>query len=613
MVDNASADGSQEMVTTEFPQVKLIDNRDNVGFSKANNQAIKLASQPYTLILNPDTIIEEDTLTKCIAFMEKHPEAGALGVKMVDGSGTYLPESKRGFPTPFTAFAKITGLSKLFPSSQLFNRYYLGHLSSDKTHEVDVLTGAFTMMPTSFIQEIGGFDEDYFMYGEDIELSYQVTERGHRVYYFPETQIIHFKGESTKKISSTYLKNFYGAMGIYAKKRQTASTRIWSWLLSLAIFLSAIAGLAKKISLKQLRPLLDYGLLTGIVFGLQAMWARWYFNDPEYYQASNSYKVYLGLIAVVIFCYFLFGQYDKRHNVKHLTYSFVTSFLTSLTVYSILPSYLRSSRIILVMAVLIAPFLLFLSRKLYNGFFNGTYSFNVADAKRVAVIGSTSSYEKVSPIVSRFSGEESLVGRIAIDKGVEQIGLFQDVNEIVRSRGINELLFCSKDLSTKDIFQTMAEVGSQVAFKVANSDNTSILGSNSKERVGEWYALDISFRIDEPFHKRTKLLLDIMMALMVLIGFVFVLIFSKAATKLLSNAIPVLVGRKTWIGYMQNDARLTELPRLRQHVFDLEEIVIVDVSDIHAANLWYARNFTTWMEASNLSKLFFGRFITKGE
>lgn len=184
VVDNHSVDGSVQMLKEKFPQVIVIENKDNVGFSKANNQGIKIARGKYVLLLNPDTVLQEDTLVKCFEFMEATPDAGALGIKMFDGKGNFLPESKRGFPSPMVAFYKIFGLSKLFPKSKIFGRYHLGFLDKDKTHNVDVLSGAFMFIRKEVLNKIGGLDEDYFMYGEDIDLSYRIKKAGYNNYFF---------------------------------------------------------------------------------------------------------------------------------------------------------------------------------------------------------------------------------------------------------------------------------------------------------------------------------------------------------------------------------------------------------------------------------------------
>ena len=218
VVDNNSVDGSVARIKAAFPEVILIENHENLGFSKANNQAIRKASGEYILLLNPDTVVEEDTFTKVIRFMDEHPDAGALGVKMIDGKGHFLPESKRALPTPWVSFYKISGLSALFPKSEKFGRYHLGYLDPDQIHQVDVLPGAFMLLRQRTLKKIGLLDETFFMYGEDIDLSFRITQAGYHNYYFPETTIIHYKGESTKKGSINYVKVFYQAMIIFADK-----------------------------------------------------------------------------------------------------------------------------------------------------------------------------------------------------------------------------------------------------------------------------------------------------------------------------------------------------------------------------------------------------------
>ena len=185
VVDNNSVDNSVEMLKHQFPQVKLIVNKENLGFSKANNQAIRVSSGEYVLLLNPDTIVESDTFEKVLAFMDEHPQCGGLGVKMVDGKGNFLPESKRSVPLPSVAFYKIFGLSAMFKSSKRFGKYHLTYLDENEINKVEVLSGAFMLLRKSVIDEIGLLDEDYFMYGEDIDLSYRIIKAGYDNYYFP--------------------------------------------------------------------------------------------------------------------------------------------------------------------------------------------------------------------------------------------------------------------------------------------------------------------------------------------------------------------------------------------------------------------------------------------
>lgn len=226
VVDNASTDNSIEYLRPNFPSVTFIINQQNLGFGKANNLALKQCSGEYVLFLNPDTIIPEDCLQESLAFIESKKDAGAVGIRMLDGSGQFLPESKRSLPTPGSSFFKLTGLAALFPHSPLFNKYALGHLDEKENHEVDVLCGAFFLSKRNLLLELGGFDEDFFMYAEDIDLSYRIKKAGYKNYYFAESAIIHFKGESSNKSDRKYVRMFYEAMRLFVKKHYSTKSKL---------------------------------------------------------------------------------------------------------------------------------------------------------------------------------------------------------------------------------------------------------------------------------------------------------------------------------------------------------------------------------------------------
>lgn len=217
VVDNQSTDESVEYLRPKFPSVFFIENRENTGFGRANNQGIQMSKGEFILFLNPDTIVAENSFTECLAEMQAHPDLGAIGVRMVDGGGKYLPESKRGFPTPWVSFCKLSGLTKLFPSSRVFARYYLGHLKEKESNEVEVLAGAYMFVKRKAVEMTGGFDEQFFMYAEDIDLSFRIKKSGFRNFYCAGTTIIHFKGESTLK-DARYVRHFYEAMILYVRK-----------------------------------------------------------------------------------------------------------------------------------------------------------------------------------------------------------------------------------------------------------------------------------------------------------------------------------------------------------------------------------------------------------
>ena len=247
VVDNASTDGSLAYLQPRFPWVHFIANKQNVGFAKANNKALLESIGDYVLFLNPDTILPEDCLVRSLEFIKAKNNAGAIGIRMVNGSGKFLPESKRSLPSPASSFYKLTGLSSLFPTSKIFCRYSLGWLDEFKNHEVDILAGAFMLAGRKLLTELKGFDENFFMYGEDVDLSYRIRKRGYKNYYFGESSIIHFKGKSTKKGSLNYIKLFYQAMSIFVKKHYVGtSARLFAYIIQIAIGLRA--GISAMIS-----------------------------------------------------------------------------------------------------------------------------------------------------------------------------------------------------------------------------------------------------------------------------------------------------------------------------------------------------------------------------
>ncbi len=236
VIDNNSSDGSCDMVKNRFPEVHLIENKENVGFSKANNQGVKIAIGEYVCILNPDTAVAEDTFVRTLAYAESIENIGALGIHLMDGTGSFLPESKRNLPTPKVSFLKILGFVK---------SYYANHIPENGQGEVPVLVGAFMVLKRSVYNEVGGFDEDYFMFGEDIDLSYKITMAGYKNHYLGSVSILHYKGESTKK-DIAYIERFYGAMEIFYKKH-FRTNYIFNALVYIGVFIAKKSCKRKEI------------------------------------------------------------------------------------------------------------------------------------------------------------------------------------------------------------------------------------------------------------------------------------------------------------------------------------------------------------------------------
>jgi GT2 family glycosyltransferase len=248
VVDNNSEDGSVGMIKSEFPDVKLIINTVNSGFSAANNQAIKKSQGRFILLLNPDTIVEKDTFSKCIDFMNMHTDAGAIGIRMINGEGRFLPESKRAFPTPGIAFFKTFGLSFLFPKSLLLNKYYLPQIDYLETALTEVISGAYMFIRREALEKSGLLDEDFFLYGEDIDLSYRLLQTRYNNYYFPLVSIVHFKGKSTSGDGYKDILHFYDSMRIYVSKHSAEGKyRSFRLIIISAVYFREILAISNRL------------------------------------------------------------------------------------------------------------------------------------------------------------------------------------------------------------------------------------------------------------------------------------------------------------------------------------------------------------------------------
>lgn len=254
VVDNASTDGTLDYLPPRFPSVHFVANAGNRGFSAANNQAIRLSHGEYVLLLNPDTIVGEDVLEGCVAFLDTHPQAGATGVRMLNADGAFAPESRRGVPTPFTSFCKMSGLCRLFPRSTVFGRYYMRYLDAGKAGQIEIISGAFNMLRRKALDQVGLLDERFFMYGEDVDLSYRLLLAGWQNWYLP-LSILHYKGESTVKSSFRYVHIFYNAMLLFFNKHYGRRYRLLGVLVRLAVYGRACLDSLLRLWQRMLRAL----------------------------------------------------------------------------------------------------------------------------------------------------------------------------------------------------------------------------------------------------------------------------------------------------------------------------------------------------------------------
>lgn len=485
VVDNESKDDSVEMVQTLFPSVKVIANKKNVGFSKANNQAITIAKGEYILLLNPDTVVEEDTFEKCIAFMDKHPKVGGLGVKMIDGNGIFLPESKRGLPTPSVSFYKIFGLSNLFPKSRTFSKYHLGYLSNNETNEIEILSGAFMWMRKSVLDEIGYLDESFFMYGEDIDLSYRIIKAGYKNYYFPETKIIHYKGESTKKGSINYVFVFYNAMIIFSKKHFAQKAKAFSFFINIAIYLRAfLAIFVRFINFLKL-PIIDVLIMSSILGLLNFL--KPFIGFPNRIEISNEY----GLLNVLtVFFSFLVAltitkSYTQTVNISRTFLGLILGTIILLVLNSSFPTNASFSNKFI--ASILAGVFIFIPFSRIFLFYFDKLKIKRNSKKTILISGSRDFIVAVENVLKQKNPTVELLHIKSTDDYeindekyfIAKRSQLPDISEIYNA---NEVIFSSNDISYKNIINCMELTRNRyVDFKISLNSNL-IIGSQKIEK-----------------------------------------------------------------------------------------------------------------------------------
>ena len=600
VVDNNSVDASVQMVKDKYPNVRLIANNGNPGFAVANNQAINIAQGKYVLLLNPDTLLSEDTLEKCFNKAEEDQEIGAIGVKMLDGKGNFLPESKRGFPGFWTAFYKMSGLSNLFKKSPRFNKYHLGHLDKDSNHEIEVLSGAFMFIRKDVLDKIGLLDEQFFMYGEDIDLSYRILKDGYKNYYLSETSIIHFKGESTRKTSVSYTKHFYKAMAIFNSKHFSGQSFLMSKFVNIAIFFSGIISFFKSKIIPWLAPLIDGLIVFFTFFIVKTLWANYYFSDLEYYSAIPINLLCLIFSLIYVFVLFVNGNYDEKSGIPQLTKGWLFGGLFVFLTYSFLPEEFRFSRAIILISFGLLFLFLWLAKKMKNKFLFGDFNLTQSDERRILVVGATSSLKAINPQFQGSNKAFKMIGAVSPTSEYDNkfhLGGIDKINQIVDFEKPNEIVFCSGDLTNSLMFQTMADLGNKFAYRISSENNDTIIGSDSKNRSGVWYSAQINFNISNPEKERQKRLFDVFMSIIIIFVSPFVLLFSKNRKLILKNVFFVLIGMKTWVGYIL-PFNATALPTIARSVFshrDFENHKDENTSS-NESNFAYAKDYDVWKD-----------------
>jgi len=521
IVDNASVDGSQAMVRKKFPDVNLIENNTNVGFSTANNQAIRVAQGEYILILNPDTLIQEDALAVLKKYLDERQDVGAVGCKLLNPDGSFQIASRRSFPTPWVAFCRIIGLSRVFPKSRLFGQYNVTYLDPDAEAEVDVLSGSLMMLRKSVLDRVGYFDEDYFMYGEDIDLSYRIKKAGWKIMYTPLTKAIHYKGESSKKSDFSIIAKFYSTMLIFVGKhfegRYSFLLRI---LLTAGIYARATMAFLLQTVKNLAPPLLDlFIVLASLILSMRIRF-------PHYPLAR--FNVVLPIYTVVwMTSIYLFGAYQRRGNyhLKPVVWGTMFGLLTNST-FTYFFKQFAYSRIIVLISFSLILILASLWRVAYRIAGPGARRAPLSRLRRAIIVGAGHEGKRILKqirarpdmhyeICGFVDFDPKTVGR-AID-GLEVLATIENVKDLIRVEKINDVIFSSDRLTNAQILQTIVRArGTGVNFRIVPHEVEYIVAKSTVDEIDSVPMLDIT-AFAGPLDLMVKRLFDIIASAIIII------------------------------------------------------------------------------------------------
>ncbi len=560
VVDNASTDGSEAYFKNRFPFVQFIYNPTNDGFAKGNNRAVAQAKGDYILFLNPDTIVPEDCFTLCMEFFKAHQNAGALGVKMIDGAGHFLKESKRSFPSPATSFYKLSGLARLFPNSSKFSRYHLGHLSEQENHEVDVLAGAFMMVKKQVLDTVGSFDEAFFMYGEDVDLSYRIQKAGFVNYYYAGTTIIHFKGESTKRGSLNYVKMFYKAMSQFVTKHYgQTKAGTFNLFIQLAIFIRATMASLKRLIRFVGMPVIDLGIVLLCIWATKLFWFAKIKPDSRYIRELIVGAALVYAVIYVIISFFS-GLYDKPFKQRNLLRSAIISTLVLLSVYALLPETFRFSRGIIFVSAVVTFLTLSLQRWLLV---KTTIVENAREddlEKQTIVIANMEDYTAIENFYKKAAIKERILGQISTATETEGLGLFSEFDNLQKNISFKEIVASASSLEYKQIVELIQILPQKYSIKFYTKTAQSIIGSDSKDAIGESITIHGKFKIEQSSAIRCKRMVDFFLSLGLLLFSPLIFWFVKQKTNFFRPLLKVLLAQQTFVGYCNP---INELPSIK--------------------------------------------------
>lgn len=543
VIDNNSFDGSVKLVKEKYSDVNLIENKKNLGYSKANNIALKQVRGKYILILNPDTILEEGTFLKLIDFISKKPETGVVTSKLIMADGKLDPACKRSFPTLSVALPRLLGLSKMFPKCRIFSKYNLTHLNENEIHEVESVNGAFMFIPKTVLDKIGFFDEDYFMYGEDLDLCFRIKKMGYKIFYNPNVTTVHLKGESTRKSKMSYVNNFYGAMSVFVRKNLKGTNKILSLFLNAGIFIRSAISYLKRIIINSLFLIID----AVLIFAALVLSVKIRFNI---FPQEKYLFIIVVYVVIWILLMFIFGAYSKKnmYSFKNIFSAVVSGFFINSSITYFFKEYAFSREVVLSSTVF-SLVILFTWRGIVSIliFFRNK---NITLKKiNLLVIGEKQLSQNLEDRL------ESKYNIFYFNKLLTQPTI-TSLQEFIKYKDIDEVLLTDDTFSNKEILSLMYDLkDKKVNFKIVPSGKDLIL-SKLHSKIDDINLIEIEYNINNKMNIFLKRLFDITLSIFLLVFiYPFIFIYYKFIRKDLSKHISkllhlpdVFIGKYSFVG-----------------------------------------------------------------
>jgi hypothetical protein len=596
VVDNNSVDGSVPMVRSRFPRIRLVPNDRNAGFGAANNQALELAQGRYVLILNPDTIVQEDTLDTLVRFMDEHPNAGAVGCQILNPDGTFAPESRRAFPTPRVAFFRMSGLGRLFPQSPVFGRYNMTFLSRDEEAEVDALSGSCMLIRRAALfgdpadpgrRGAGLFDEAFFMYGEDLDLCFRIQKAGWSIHYTPATRIIHYKGESTKKGEFRYVRLFYGAMVRFARKHLHGRySGLFIAMLQAAIVVRATISLLTGAARRMAEPLADFAIMYVVVAA--AGWIRSLAPDTAV-RALFLVTVAPAFATGTVLGIALTGGYRRswEHRVRPVLAGAAIGFLLVAAISFFVPA-IAFSRAVVAVSLPVGALLLSIRRLARQA--------RASEPRLALLVGPMDEAVRLDGMLrSHPRPPFRLIGYVDPDEpteapggdgeaGSRSLGALHHLRDLVRLHRVDNVVFATRDLSNQRIFEVIQSLRDlPVEFRMLAEGRSHVIG---KASVSELAVPELSASVSDAVRVRTtaaRRAFEIPAAIGGLLLVPFVLPAALAggrdgrAARALGRLVQlpaVLTGRLSLVGVHPDHAGLVPADwRLNEGVFNIADVL----------------------------------------